>query len=132
MCSPLHLMWMLFFPEEKEHIICKTIYLAPSHPTYHNRECRDKSLSPTHVRIHTHTHTTFPTRKEKKRKHAPGTGSEQLSKHAREDSLTRLTVAVKRGLHFLVLLCACVSSSFKCFFTTSVTHPEMGIEEKVL
>ena len=87
MCSPFHLMWMLFFPEEKEHIICKTIYLAPSHPIYHSRECRDKSLSPTHVHIHTHKHThththkTFPIRKEKKRKHAPATGSEQLSKH---------------------------------------------------
>ena len=89
-----HSGFFFFFSEEKEYIICSTIYWAPSHPIYHSRECRDESLAL--VRVHTDTHReTHPSQSEKKRKHTPGTGSEQLSKLSPEHSLTLLNLAVK-------------------------------------
>lgn len=59
-----------FFSEEKEYIICSTIYWAPSHPIYHSRECRDESLAL--VRVHTDTHTqrhTLPNQKRRENTH---------------------------------------------------------------
>ena len=86
------LAFWIFFSEEKEYIICSRIYWAPSCPMYHSGECRDKSLAP--IRVHTHTHARAHTLPNQKRKYAPGTGSEQLSKLTPEHSLTPLILAV--------------------------------------